>query len=208
MLKRTGATAAVLGAACLALAIAYVQVREQNRAAQAATQRELRELREAMSALRSQVGPTQLAGNLERAAPRRDAPAEEPAASDDDAPLALRDYASGDEPKSFGEAMQRSEETFRDEAIDAAWAGAATDELHGALGKLLPAGATVRGLSCHSTRCRLEVHLRDAASLDQFQRAALYGAEVLWRGQMMIDQQPQGDGTIAMVAHLIRAREL
>ena len=53
MLKRTGVTAVVLGGACLALGIAFVQVRGQNREAQDAMQAELRQMREAMTALRS-----------------------------------------------------------------------------------------------------------------------------------------------------------
>lgn len=218
MLSRTGWGAALLAGACVALAITFVQVRGQNREAQDATQRELRELRElreAMQALRSQVGQTQRVGAIERAAPREERRADEPAAprqktSETSAATATAATAATDDegelPRSFSEALQRSEEAFRDEAIDAAWAGAATNQVQGALAKLLPSGATVRGLSCHSTRCRLEMNLRDESTLDQFQRAALYGSEVLWRGQLMIDHAKQADGTIAMVAHLIRER--
>lgn len=212
MLSRTGWGAALLAGACVALAITFVQVRGQNREAQDAMQSELRELREAMQALRSQVGQTQRVGAIERAAPREERRADEPAAprqktsetSEATATAATDD--EGELPRSFSEALQRSEEAFRDEAIDAAWAGAATNQVQGALAKLLPSGATVRGLSCHSTRCRLEMNLRDESTLDQFQRAALYGSEVLWRGQLMIDHAKQADGTIAMVAHLIRER--
>lgn len=209
MLNRTGVTAAVAGGAFVALAIAFVQVRGQNRETQDAMQRELREMREAMSALRSQVGHTQIAGKLERVELRGDdgSNVEETATEAKAASAASPDAPDSSEAKSFTEAMQRSEDAFRDEAIDAAWAGAATNQVQGTLAKLLPAGATLRGLSCHSTRCRLEMSLRDEASLDQFQRTALYGNEILWRGQMMLDHQKQPDGTIAMVAHLLRERE-
>lgn len=209
MLSRAGWGAVVLGGACVALAITFVQVRGQNREAQEAMQSELREMREAMRALRSQVGQTQRVGAIERGVPGEERRADEPVAPRQKTSEASAANATDDEgelPKSFSEALQRSEEAFRDEAIDAAWAGAATNQVQGALAKLLPSGATVRGLSCHSTRCRLEMSLRDEGTLDQFQRAALYGSEVLWRGQMMIDHAKQADGTIAMVAHLIRER--
>ncbi len=205
MLSRTGWGAALLAGACVALAITFVQVRGQNREAQDATQRELRELREAMQALRSQVGQTQRVGAIERAAPAERG-GDEPAAPRQQASAPAAADDEGERPRSFAEALQRSEEAFRNESIDAAWAGAATNQVQGALAKLLPSGATVRGLSCHSTRCRLEMNLRDEGTLDQFQRAALYGSEVLWRGQMMLDHEKQADGTIAMVAHLIRER--
>lgn len=206
MLSRTGWSAVVLGGACVALAITFVQVRGQNREAQDAMQSELRELREAMQALRSQVGQTQRVGAIERAAPAEERGGDEPAAPRQEARAPAAADDEGELPRSFSEALQRSEEAFRDESIDAAWAGAATNQVQGALAKLLPSGATVRGLSCHSTRCRLEMNLRDEGTLDQFQRAALYGSEVLWRGQMMLDHEKQADGTIAMVAHLIRER--
>lgn len=209
MLSRTGWSAVVLGGACVALAITFVQVRGQNREAQDAMQSELRELSEAMQALRSQVGQAQRVGAIARAAPREERREDEPGPPRQEASAASAAAATDDEgerPRSFAEALQRSEEAFRDESIDAAWAGAATNQVQGALAKLLPSGATVRGLSCHSSRCRLEMNLRDESTLDQFQRAALYGSEVLWRGQMILDHEKQADGSIAMVAHLIRER--
>lgn len=206
MLSRTGWSAVVLGGACVALAITFVQVRGQNREAQDAMQSELRELREAMQALRSQVGQAQRVGEIEQIAPREERREDQPGPPRQQASAPAAADDEGELPRSFSEALQRSEEAFRDESIDAAWAGAATNQVQGALAKLLPSGATVRGLSCHSTRCRLEMNLRDEGTLDQFQRAALYGSEVLWRGQMMLDHEKQADGTIAMVAHLIRER--
>jgi hypothetical protein len=72
------------------------------------------------------------------------------------------------------------------------------------LATILPVGASVRALSCHSARCRLEVVLRDEASLDGFRREALYGANVLWRGQMTLHRDVLPDGSIKLVTYLLR----
>jgi hypothetical protein len=201
--NRTTLSAIFAGGAFVALAIAFVQVRSSNREARD----EMDELRASMRAMRSELGQPRFAGSMERhAAPSAEPVA--PAAGERDvreaAPSA--DPADPGEAQSgtFEEALQRAEAQFRDEPIDAAWAGSTTSAVERTLAMIIPTGASIRGLSCHSTRCRLELNLRDAGSLDAFQREALYGSNVLWRGQMMIDHDELPDGSVAMVAHLLR----
>jgi hypothetical protein len=205
VLSRTSLAAIFTGGAFVALAIAFVQVRASN----SAHRDEMAELRASMRELRSELGRPRFAGSLDRTA-RPEAPASEASQH------VVAEQAAGEAeaaasheapPKSFEEALQRSEAQFRDEAIDAAWAGATTSAVQHTLAMITPAGASVRGLSCHSTRCRLEMNLRDAASLDAFQREALYGSNILWRGQVKIDHDQLPDGSVAMVAHLLRETE-
>jgi hypothetical protein len=204
--NRTTLSAIFAGGAFVALTIAFVQVRSSNREARD----EMDELRASMRALRSELGQPRFAGSIEHvAAPLADPVALAPSGPDEpDGHEAAQPAApaSADEAQAgtFEEALQRSEAQFRDEPIDAAWAGSTTSAVERTLAMIIPTGASVRGLSCHSTRCRLEMNLRDAGSLDAFQREALYGSNVLWRGQMMIDHDELPDGSVAMVAHLIR----
>lgn len=213
MLSRSALAAAAFAAAMAALVVAYLQVRRDN----GAYRDELSELRSSMAQLRSELGGPRPAGTLQRLVPVREleeAGAHDPAATSaatgaatgaregDPAPAAA-DGAAG-QPFSFDESFRLAEEQFRDEAIDAAWAGTTTSSVERVLAQLAPAGASVRGLSCHSTRCRLELNLRDEAQVESFQREALYGANVLWRGQMLMARDTLPDGSIAMVAHLMR----
>lgn len=203
-LNRTALSAVFAAGAFVALAIAFVQVRDSNRDARD----EVTELREAMRAMRAELRQPRFTGSLEPIGAHLPA-ASEPAghANQGEAAEAAPAPAPASEEapsKSFEEALQLSETQFRDEPIDAAWAGTTTSAVERTLAMITPAGASVRGLSCHSTRCRLEMNLRDAGSLDAFQREALYGSNVLWRGQMMIDHDELPDGSVAMVAHLIR----
>ena len=214
MLSRTSLAAIFTGGAFVALAIAFVQVRESN----SAYRDEMADLRDSMRELRSELGKPRFSGSLERVTSHEPAASEVRDASEAGVAsahaggeaTAVEAAATGDatRAKSFEDALRASETQFRDEAIDAVWAGVTTSAVQHTLAAITPAGASVRGLSCHSTRCRLEMNLRDAASLEAFQREALYGSKILWRGQMMIDHDELPDGSVAMVAHLIRETAL
>jgi hypothetical protein len=210
MLSRGALAAAAFAAALVALALAYLEVRRDNRA----YRDELAELRTSMGQLRSQVGGLEVAGQLQRATaverePRGDE--REGAAAAGEGRGEGRVEGEGERAgegaappaASFEESFRLAEEQFHGEAIDAAWAGGATAAVQQALAQIAPPGS-VRGLSCHSTRCRLELSLRDEAEAEAFQREALYGGHVLWRGQMMISRDARADGRVAMVAHLVR----
>jgi hypothetical protein len=123
--------------------------------------------------------------------------------------------AEGEEPSAEDLARQR-QQAFDAEPIDAAWAGETSRSLQQSLAVILSmgtgggAGATgsgggaVRSLSCHSASCRMELAVRDDAALDAFQREALYGANVLWRGPMSLSHETSPDGSIKVVGYLQR----
>lgn len=216
MLSRT--TLAVVGclAACALLAMAFLEVRRRNGQSRA----EVAELRESVALLRSELGKQRRADALESLAPMMPGDAggrgqgeegnagvglelEDGDAADAKAGSAAA--ASGTQPtRTTDEMMQLSEEQFRTEPVDAAWAGESSLSVERTLALITPTGGAVRSLACRSTRCRLEMSLRDEASLESFQREALYGSNVLWRGRMMMTRDAQADGTITMIAHLQR----
>lgn len=208
MLSRSTLAAVAFAAALAALLLAYLQVRRDN----GAYRDELAELRASMGELRSQVGGLELAGRVQWATPvepiggdaRGDAEGEARSAVDAAGAEDVGGAASAvPRAGSFEESFRIAEEQFHGEAIDAAWAGTTTTSVQQTLAQIAPAGS-VRGLFCHSTRCRLELSLRDEAQAEAFQREALYGANVLWRGQMMVSKDARPDGSVAMVAHLVR----
>lgn len=84
------------------------------------------------------------------------------------------------------------------------WAGQTTAALQRSLHALLPAGASVRALECHRSLCRLEVAMASAEQLEDFERQALHGEDVLWRGQAMLMPSARADGSVAMTAYLVR----
>ena len=129
------------------------------------------------------------------ATPPSEARAAEPPPADADAPEGAA---------SPQERLLRLDDRFASEVIDAVWAGQATAALQRSLHALLPPGASVRELSCHRSLCRLEVAVRSAQELEDFQRQALYGEDVLWRGQAMMVPSERADGTVAMTAYLVR----
>ena len=200
-----------LGAlAALGLLIHLVlDARRKNREAQ----QEMLELREAMTELRRAVGRADrldAVGALGRAqvVPSRTADERERTDADrGELEEGAGEAAAGErgaQVLSVDERMQRAEAELATEAVDVAWAGEASLSVERTLGRIVPAGSSVQSLQCRTTRCRLELKMRDEASLESFQREALYGEDLLWRGPMMMTRAAQPDGSITTVAHLVR----
>lgn len=189
-----------------------IDARRQSREAQA----EIIEMREAMTELRRAVGRgdrLDVAGSLGRAqvVPSRDGDRDPmlDGAGDDDggegrAETAIAARAPTQQVLPVDEEMLHAEQALAREGVDSAWASATTLSVERTLDKIIPAGSSLQSLQCRTTRCRLELQMRDEPSLESFQREALYGADVLWSGRMMMKREARPDGSITMVAHLLR----
>lgn len=190
---------------------AIIDARRQSREAQA----EMIEMREAMTELRRAVGRGErldVAGSLGRAQVAPSPGGErEPMLDDRDGAEAMVERAPeertsepGEQVLPVDEEMRRAERALASEAVDSAWAGQAALSVERTLDKLIPAGSSLQSLQCRTTRCRLELRMRDEPSLESFQREALHGADVLWSGRMMMTREARPDGSITIVAHLMR----
>jgi hypothetical protein len=202
----------VVAGAFAALGIALVQAHRAN----ARDRDELASLRTSVDGLHTLVADAQATARVRRAtaeAPLAPTPAPLPPAGAVASTAASSTSAAGhDDPArvedpSAEELSRQRQQAFDAEPIDAAWAGETARSLQQALAATLSTGdmgGAVRTLLCHSASCRLELTVRDEAALDAFQREALYGANVLWRGPMSLSDEALPDGSIKVVSYLQR----
>jgi hypothetical protein len=146
-------------AAGVALAAALWASRGTNRAAEATTaappasQREVAELREELAALRAELAAVRAEGG---AHPHAAAPAA-PAVAKPAAPSS----SSPEEAAAANAAMAaRVESAFAAERPDPAWSATAASSITREL-EAASLGGALRGVTCASTMCRLEVSLAD-----------------------------------------------
>ena len=125
------------------------------------------------------------------------APSDEP----DESPPPARPAAA---PFDSNAARAHVERTFEQESSDSGWASDAQREVRENLSTLLPSTASVRGLDCRATLCRLEVDF--PLETDFREAMGRPGAMVrLWKGpSLALIERDSARGSVTVIGYLVR----
>ncbi|MFY2558417.1 hypothetical protein ACN469_12370 [Corallococcus terminator] len=101
-------------------------------------------------------------------------------------------------------AQAHVERTFEQEASDSGWASDAQREVRESLSTLLPSTASVRGLDCRATLCRLEVDFPVETDFrSALGRPGAMGR--LWKGpSLALIERDSARGSVTVIGYLVR----
>jgi hypothetical protein len=96
---------------------------------------------------------------------------------------------SAEERQALSEAMvTQAELTFASEGIDESWAGSTARAIDDALSSALPASASMYGVDCRTSLCRVELAFSDEGARERFESDVLLRSTT-WRGGLLISHE-------------------